>query len=733
MKKLHLYILLISFLCFNGKSFGQSSFNQTLVATDTAVHFKLINVSMSDASCGIEDIGGCDGNGSVFFEILALDPSYDATFITFNGVVYDADTTTKVNAAGLCNNQSYTGLIQANVLGFTRTIFMTVNLAGSPSMTITEAISNETCLNQGDGSINLNITGGTKFGDGSYNIVWDHGPTDTLVTGLSLGDYGYLITDSAGCQGSDTLSIASGDTITASFTNGVGCENDTLVFTDGSFSSNGVLNHSWVFPDGTPAVSVSSGPVDVIFSSGGIKSVQLIVDNGAGCSDDTTISVTVNSAPAVSLPNFNDTCANAEAFVLSGGTPLGGTYSGIGINSGTGEFDPAITGTGTHTIYYDFTDGGTGCSARDSASITINAVPTATLGAIPDICENAAPYTLIEGGPIGGIYTGTSVSGGQFDPSGLSGATQIIYTITNASGCTDSDTNTLSVNAAPSTSLTGIPDFCENDVVHSLTEGIPAAPGTGTYSGVGVTGSNFDPSVPAIGTTTIYYNYDDGSCSAIDSQQVTINAIPNSTLIGVPDFCQNEGIYTLTEGTPTAPGTGTYFGTGVVGTTFNPATPTPGNTTIYYTYDNGTCAATDSQQVSIIAIPTLNIPNDTLLCLFDTITFSASGATNYVWSDLGVGALFHSATNISTADIEATTTTDVQVIGTTLGCSDTANFEIDVLTPPIVSPKGDTSICFGDTIQLQAATGLTSYLWSPNTEISATNIENPLAFPSVTR
>ena len=48
--------------------------------------------------------------------------------------------------------------------------------------------------------------------------------------------------------------------------------------------------------------------------------------------------------------------------------------------------------------------------------------------------------------PIGGTYSGTAVSGGQFDPSVAGpGTFEITYTYTDVWGCTSSSTNTIYV------------------------------------------------------------------------------------------------------------------------------------------------------------------------------------------------------------------------------------------------------------------------------------------------
>ncbi|MCX6245856.1 MAG: hypothetical protein NTU98_14265 [Bacteroidetes bacterium] len=90
--------------------------------------------------------------------------------------------------------------------------------------------------------------------------------------------------------------------------------------------------------------------------------------------------VTVAPLPAVTLTPCNDitTTTDAKPFTLKGGLPLGGTYSGAGVN--TGIFYPSLASVGTHTILYSFTSFN-GCSSSATLNITV-------LGAIGFTCDN---------------------------------------------------------------------------------------------------------------------------------------------------------------------------------------------------------------------------------------------------------------------------------------------------------------------------------------------------------
>lgn len=75
------------------------------------------------------------------------------------------------------------------------------------------------------------------------------------------------------------------------------------------------------------------------------------------------------SQPVVNLGTFSKTCTTGPEIILTGGTPVGGTYSGKGVTSG--KFYPSVAGKGTHVIYYTYKDA-YNCSAKDSSNIQVD-------------------------------------------------------------------------------------------------------------------------------------------------------------------------------------------------------------------------------------------------------------------------------------------------------------------------------------------------------------------------
>src|SRR5205814_1270834 len=111
------------------------------------------------------------------------------------------------------------------------------------------------------------------------------------------------------------------------------------------------------------------------------------------------------------------------------------------------------------------------------------------------------------GSPAGGVYSGTGVSNGQFDPSVGAGTYTVTYSYTNSHGCSATSQTSITVAPAPSVTLTGLPaDVCSNASAFELTGGLPAG---GTYTGTAISSGWFDPATAGIGSTDVYYSYTD--------------------------------------------------------------------------------------------------------------------------------------------------------------------------------------------------------------------------------
>ncbi len=139
------------------------------------------------------------------------------------------------------------------------------------------------------------------------------------------------------------------------------------------------------------------------------------------------------------------------------------------------------------------------------------------------------------------------------------GSHTITWTATDASS--NSSSCTQSVTVIPSTvTFTGIlADQCVSNTTYTLTGGSPEG---GTYSGTGVTGTNFNASVAGIGTFTITYTYtyiyaDGTSCQGgTTTNTINVNSLPAASVINqtnISCYGANDGEITIQASGGTGP------------------------------------------------------------------------------------------------------------------------------------------------------------------------------------
>ena len=209
----------------------------------------------------------------------------------------------------------------------------------------------------------------------------------------------------------------------------------------GSATGGGTV-YSW-----SPTTGLSNPNSATTTASPSVTTTYILTASDGGlCADQDTVVVTVLQ-PVATLPQFQSLCVDAQALALTGATPAGGTYSGAGVSNGM--FNPATAGVGTHTISYSAVDGN-GCTATTTGSITVNALPQVSMGAIGPFCENDPAMVLNSASPAGGTYVGWGVTNGVFDPGTAgAGSHSMTYTYVDSNGCQGSATTNAVVHLNP--------------------------------------------------------------------------------------------------------------------------------------------------------------------------------------------------------------------------------------------------------------------------------------------
>lgn len=368
-----------------------------------------------------------------------------------------------------------------------------------------------------------------------------------------------------------------------------------------------------------------------------------------------------------------DVCINDNIIDLANeADKLGGTWSGRGVNASRAEFRPADAGLGSHILTYRYDDGFS-CSAIDTKVITVYDIPVVDAGSDLNLCLTENPIDLsLSAFPVTGVWTGPGVSGGMFDPGFVGAGTfNVTYTVTSPNGCQRSDVRVIRVTNPPTIDAGDNMVMCVGALNVDLDLNVSVT--GGTWSGPGVSGSFFNPSVAGIGTHLLTYSINDGfGCVSQDTRNIQVR--DGISINAGPDliFCRGDANRDLTND-PSRLG-GTWSGPGVTNRIFRPNDAGAGSHTITYSFtDEFGCTATDTRIFNVLELPAVTAGADVQVCAneaafrIDTDVFPAGGVLtgNGVVSGEFVPAIAGPGTHnvtYSYIDGNGCTNTDMKVI-----------------------------------------------------------------------
>jgi len=153
----------------------------------------------------------------------------------------------------------------------------------------------------------------------------------------------------------------------------------------------------------------------------------------------------------------------------------------------------------------------------------------------------------------------------------------------------------------------------------------------------------------------------------------------------------------------------------------------PDSSTLYYVaIANNGCSVIDSVLVTINTLPASNVTEDTSVCFNDTIMVNAEDGISYSWSP---GKDLNDSTISNPILIGRNSSLFMVTVVDTNGCVNTDSVYVTVDPLPIIITTNDTTICFGDTLQLSVSNlNLNTYSWYPNMNLSDSSIFNPKSF-----
>ncbi|MCW3127409.1 MAG: C-terminal target protein [Bacteroidetes bacterium] len=421
----------------------------------------------------------------------------------------------------------------------------------------------------------------------------------------------------------------------------------------------------------------------------------LVVTNASGCTD-TAVATIINSQKPDLGGNKTDSICQHSTYDLTALYPLRGftTYHWLNVP------DSSAVAAGTYQLVVTNAQG---CTDTAYATIIYRAQPVVTLSEPVGVCSTEPAFTLTGGSPAGGTYFINGVINSLFDPGLLaSGPQSVVYVYTNGSGCTDSAVTTITVYPQPViVDTVSFPPVCTNSQALDLNTYF--SPAGGSFTGPGVTGQYFYPTLTSAGPTSITYIFtDQHGCMDTSVRNLTVLPQVNVTLhtsVSNMTICGGQEI------TFTAAGATQYqfFVNGVAVTSISDTNTY--TTTTLQNHDEVTvvgsngCSSMTSDFIIIDVNPAViaDAGRDTTIDLGQTVQLqgSATGGTGnltYNWTPT-IGLDLSNVPNPKYSGSDTTLFT--LRVSDANGCWDTATVTVNVripenvLLPNILTPNGD--------------------------------------------
>ncbi|MCD4772235.1 MAG: T9SS type A sorting domain-containing protein [Bacteroidales bacterium] len=457
---------------------------------------------------------------------------------------------------------------------------------------------NDTTICNGDSTI-LTASGGILY-------LWNTGDTTQSIT-VSPNDttqYFVTVTNENNCSAEDSVTV----NILPSPVAFAG--NDTIICFDdcANLSASGGISYLWNTGDTTANIYVC--PLDT-------TNYYVTVSNDLGCTNTDTVTVSVNPIPNADAGPDTTICQGiCVTLYASGGDSCIWDH-------GDTTFWTTVC-PDTTTIYYVSVFDNIGCSARDSVTVFIIPGPIIVLTPDTGICVGGDSITLTVSGGVSYLWENQSTSTSiKVAPNSTK---YYSVFVTNELGCTLEDS--VRVELYPlANPLLG------NDTTICAGNSITLAAQNGAYflwnTGDSTSKITVYPEDSSIYYVSIVSTY---GCQGSDTINIYTNPITEVSFVNLlPVYCENDGEIVLL-GDP--PG-GIFSGHGVFGNIFNTEYAGAGQHKLIYSYLNSFgCSSFVNENVFVYTMPSVNLGNDTTICIDTYYSLNAGGGyDSYLWTN----------------------------------------------------------------------------------------------------
>lgn len=154
----------------------------------------------------------------------------------------------------------------------------------------------------------------------------------------------------------------------------------------------------------------------------------------------------------------------------------------------------------------------------------------------------------------------------------------------------------------------------------------------------------------------------------------------------------------------------------------NPSSPTPTatifTTTTFSVIVSDSCGSDTLDVTLIVDTPSITLPNDTTICIGESVSITATATGNINWSP---GNFLNTTTGPTVISTPQNNITYTATLTSGIGCTAQDSMSISVFNnPPVPQLIDSVALCYGASMPLTASGG-TTFFWYPNNNIIGTN------------